>query len=165
MKKLFFLILANFLISVIAIAQPISGTYAIQNTVTGKNLRPYDAGNQNGNRIVLYNHVEWKCMTWDFIPEGDNTYQLKNLFTSKTFQPKENPAKAGTTLEQQPISTSASQQWEFITAPNKSFYIRLKGTELYITASSSQTNSNIILQDKQNKALQLWKLVGQNPSM
>jgi len=165
MKKLFFLILANFLISVFAIAQPISGTYAIQNTVTGKNLRPYDAGNQNGNRIVLYNHVEWKCMTWDFIPAGAGTYQLKNQFTSKTFQPKENPAKAGTALEQQPISTSASQQWEFITAANKSFYIRLKGTELYITASSSQTNSNIILQDKQDKSLQLWKLVAQNPSM
>jgi len=165
MKKLFFLILANFLISVFAIAQPISGTYAIQNTVTGKNLRPYDAGNQNGNRIVLYNHVEWKCMTWDFKSVGENTYQLKNLFTSKTFQPKENPAKAGTALEQQPISTAASQQWEFIKAPDKSFYIRLKGTELYITASSSQTNSNIILQEKQDKALQLWKLVAQNPSM
>ena len=165
MKKLFFLILANFLISVFAIAQPISGTFAIQNTVTGKNLRPYDAGNQNGNRIVLYNHVEWKCMTWDFIPAGENTYQLKNLFTSKTFQPKENPAKVGSTLEQQPISTSASQQWEFIKAPDKSFYIRLKGTELFITASSSQTNSNIILQEKQSKALQLWRLVEQNPSM
>jgi len=165
MKKLFFLILATFLISVFALAQPISGTYAIQNTVTGKNLRPYDAGNQNGNRIVLYNHVEWKCMTWDFIPVGENTYQLKNLFTSKTFQPKETPAKAGTALEQQPFSTSASQQWEFIFAANKSFYIRLKGTELYITASFSQTNSNIILQDKQDKALQLWKLVAQNPSM
>ena len=165
MKKLFFLILANFLISAYASAQPISGTYTIQNTVTGKNLRPYDAGNQNGNRIVLYNHVEWKCMTWDFIPAGENTYQLKNLFTSKTFQPKEIPAKTGTALEQQSRSNSASQQWEFIKAPDKSFYIRLKGTELYITASSSQTNSNIILQEKKDKALQLWKLVAQNPIM
>ena len=165
MKKLFFLILASFLISVFAIAQPINGTYAIQNTVTGKNLRPFDAGNQNGNRIVLYNHVQWKCMTWNFISTSDNTYQLKNLFTSKTFQPKENPAKVGTTLEQTPLSTSASQQWEFIKTPNKSFYIRLKGSELYITASSSETNSNIVLQAKQDKALQLWRLVEQNPSM
>ncbi|HEY3390675.1 MAG TPA: RICIN domain-containing protein [Prolixibacteraceae bacterium] len=165
MKKLFLLILVNCLISVVTIAQPISGTFAIQNTVTGKNLRPYDAGNQDGNRIVLYNHVEWKCMTWDFIPAGENTYQLKNLFTSKTFQSKESPAKSGSSLEQQPISTSASQQWEFINAPNKSFYIRLKGTELFITASSTQTNSNIILQEKQSNALQLWRLVAQNPSM
>lgn len=104
-------------------------------------------------------------MTWNFIPAGENIYQLRNLFTSKTFQPKDNPAKAGTALEQQPISDSASQQWEFIKASDKNFYIRLKGTELYITASSSQTNSNIILQEKQDKALQLWKLVAQNPDM
>jgi len=109
--------------------------------------------------------VEWKCMTWNFIPVGENTYQLKNLFTSKTFQPKEIPAKAGSALEQQPLSTSASQQWEFIKAPGNSFYIRLKGTELFITTSSSQTNSNIILQEKQSDALQLWRLVEQNPSM
>jgi len=165
MKKLFLLILANLLISVFAIAQTITRTYAIQNTVTGKNLRPYEAGGQNGNRIVLYDHEEWKCMTWDFIPAGDNSYRLRNLFTSKTFQPKENPAIVGSELVQQPISTSASQQWEFFNAPNECFYIRLKGTELYITASSSQTNSNIILREKQSNALQLWKLVAQNPSM
>ena len=165
MKRAFFLVLANILISVYAIAQPISGTYAIQNTVTGKNLRPYDAGNQDGNRIVLYDHVEWKCMTWNFIPAGENTYQLRNLFTSKTFQPKVTPATAGTELEQQPVSTSSSQQWEFIKAQDKSFYIRLKGTELYVTASSAKTNTNIILQAKQSNALQLWKLVAQNPSM
>jgi hypothetical protein len=165
MKKLFFLILANFMISVFAIAQSFSGTYAIQNTETGKNLRPYDADNQNGNRIVLYNHVEWKCMTWSFIPADENSYQLKNLLTSKTFQPKENPAKVGTTLEQQPIAMSALQQWEFIKAANNSFYIRLKGSELFITASTSETNSNIVLQEKKDKALQLWRLVEQNPSM
>ena len=104
-------------------------------------------------------------MTWKFISMGDNTYQLKNLFTSKTFQPKEMPAKEGSTLEQQPISNTDSQLWEFIGAPDNSFYIRLKGTELYVTTSSSQTNTNIILQKKQGNAMQLWRLVAQNPSM
>lgn len=165
MKKIFLLVAGIILLSLFTVAQTINGTYAIQNTVTGKNLRPYDAGNQNGNRIVLYDHVEWKCMTWKFMSVGDNTYQLKNLFTSKTFQSKEIPAKDGSALEQQPISNVDSQQWEFIGAPDNSFYIRLKGTELYVTASSSQTNTNIILKKKQGNALQLWRLVAQNPSM
>ena len=165
MKNILLLVAGIFFLSSFTAAQTISGTYAIQNSVTGKNLRPYDAGSQNGNRIVLYDHVEWKCMTWKFISMGDNTYQLKNLFTSKTFQPKEMPAKDGSTLEQQPISNTDSQLWEFIGAPDNSFYIRLKGTELYVTTSSSQTNTNIILQKKQGNAMQLWRLVAQNPSM
>ncbi|MDP4209838.1 MAG: RICIN domain-containing protein [Bacteroidota bacterium] len=165
MKKLLLLVLCNFIITAITLAQSISGTYAIQNTATHKNLRPYEAGGQNGNRIVLYNHVDWKCMTWKFIHVGDSTYQLQNLFTSKTFQPKDVPAKNGTSLEQQPLSSSALQQWEFIKASNNSYYVRLKGTRLYITASSAQTNSDIILQEKQSAALQLWSLVAQNPSM
>ena len=103
-------------------------------------------------------------MTWDFKKVGDNTYQLKNLFTSKTFQPKEIPAKSGSALEQQPLSTTELQQWEFIKAQDGNYYIRLKGTELYITASSDQINSDIILKEKQANALRLWRLVAQTPN-
>jgi hypothetical protein len=165
MKKLLLLTAGIFLISASSVAQTINGTFAIQNTVTGKNLRPYEAGGKNGNRMVLYNHVEWKCMTWKFTSVGANTYQLKNLYTAKTFQSAEIPPKNGSALVQQPISGSDAQQWEFEEAADKSYYIRLKGTELYITASSSETNTDIQLQIKQDKALQLWKLVAQNPSM
>ena len=165
MKKLILFMLVNLLMINVATSQIISGTYAIQNTTTGKNLRPYDAGNQNGNRIVSYNHVEWKCMTWDFKHIGDSTYQLKNLFTSKTFQGKDSPAKQGTKLEQQPLSTSTGQHWTFVKIAKNTYNIRLKGTDLYITASSSDTNSDIILQGKQKNALQSWKLVAQNPDM
>jgi hypothetical protein len=114
MKKFFFTFLGSLLIVASASSQTIIGTYAIQNTTSGKNLRPYEAGGQNGNRIVLYSHVEWKCMTWDFINLGDNIYQLRNLFTSKTFQPKETSVKSGSSLEQQPISKSVLQQWGLV---------------------------------------------------
>jgi hypothetical protein len=165
MKRLLTIFFGNLLLISIISAQTIDGTYAIQNTVTGKNLRPFDAGGQNGNRIVLYNHVEWKCMTWQFINVTENTYQLKNLFTSKTFQPKESSFKSGSSLEQQPLSTSLMQQWEFIKAPDESYMIRLKGTELYITATSDKTNSDIILLERQSNSLQSWRLVAQNPDM
>lgn len=165
MKRILFTIAANMLIVAMAAAQTISGTYAIQNTVTGKNLRPYEAGNQNGNRIVSYSHVEWKCMTWEFRQVKDNTYQLKNLFTSKTFQAKDSPAKQGSALEQQPLATTDAQQWEFIKKADNTYQIRLKGTELYVTASSAQTNTDIVLQPEKKEALQLWRLVAQNPDM
>lgn len=148
-------------------AQTISGTYAIQNIKTGKNLRPFEAGSQDGNKIVLYNHVEWKCMTWDFIHVDGDIYQLKNLFTSKTFQPLGNTS-AGCTLEQRKlVPGSVGQEWEFIRAGKESYYIRLKGTELYITISdaSGMVNSSIILQPKKDIDLQLWKLVRQNPTI
>jgi len=165
MKKLVLIILVNFLTVAFVASQAINGTYAIQNTVTNKNLRPYDAGNQNGNRIVSYDHIAWKCMTWEFINLKDSTYQLRNLFTSKTFQSKDTPAKKGSTLEQQPLSTSATQQWEFIKTSKNAYFIRLKGTDLYITASSDETNSDILLQEKQKTALQAWRLVAQKPTM
>lgn len=165
MKKLLAIVVVLVLTVVFVNAQTISGTYAIQNTVTNKNLRPYDAGNQNGNRIVLYNHVEWKCMTWQFIKLADNTYQLKNLFTSKTFQAKDMTDKKGSSLEQQPLTNSSLQQWEFIKKAENNYMIRLKGTDLYVTASSAQTNSDIVLLPETKNALQSWRLVAQNPDM
>jgi hypothetical protein len=165
MKKIILTFVAAIVCTTLSFSQVINGTYAIQNTVTGKNLRPFDAGSQNGNKIVLYDHVEWKCMTWKFTNVTGNIYQLQNLFTSKTFQPKQLPAKAGVTLEQQPVSKSSDQNWEFIRDSDNSYFIRLKGTELYITASSSQTNTDILLKEKQAKELQLWRLVAQNPKM
>ena len=165
--KTFTIFFAIIFISINLTAQRISGTYAIQNIKTGKNLRPFEAGSQDGNKIVLYNHVEWKCMTWDFIHTDGDTYQLKNLFTSKTFQPLGN-SSAGCTLEQQKlIPGRVVQEWEFVREGKDSYYIRLKGTELYITISdaSGKTNSSIILQPKRDTDLQLWKLVGQNPTM
>jgi hypothetical protein len=166
MKKTITLCILALCVSLNVMAQTINGTFAIQNVRTGKNLRPFEAGSQDGNKIVLYNHIEWKCMTWDFINIKDNTYQLKNLFTSKTFQPEGN-AIAGCALNQQKlIAGSPAQQWEFVPAGDNNYYIRLKGTELYITLSdaSGKTNSAIVLQPKQNSDLQLWRLVRQNPT-
>ena len=165
MKKFLFVLLVNLFVSSSLISQKISGTYAIQSIATTKNLRPYDAGNHNGNKIVLYNHVEWKCMTWQFIYISDNTYQLKNLFTSKTFQAKELLDKKSAAIDQQPLSDSRLQLWEFIKKAENNYMIRLKGTELYISALSTQTNSEIVLLPESKNALQSWKLIAQNPDM
>ncbi len=148
-----------------SMAQTFKSTYAIQNIQSGKNIRPYDAGSQDGNRIVLYSHVDWKCMTWQFIKKEGDTYQLKNLFTSKTLHPA-SKIVPGVSLEQTPLKDEKDQCWEFIGQGENSYFIRLKDTDLYITTSSDATNSAIILQPKQPQSTsQLWRLVEQHPTM
>lgn len=140
--------------------------YAIQNIKSGKNLRPYEAISGDGNKIVLYDHVEWKCMTWEFKKTGENTFQLKNLFTSKTFQPSENNIQPGTGLEQQGLINGDNRQlWEFNEITKGIFNIRLKGTELFITQSdvNGKTNSPIVLNKLDNSESQKWKLIKQDP--
>ena len=101
-------------------------------------------------------------MTWQFIQLEGNTYRLRNLYTSKTFQPYSEP-KPGVDLRQQPLEEGGPQYWEFIAQPDETYLIRLKDTDLYITISSNETNSPIILKPKKNSNEERWKLVEQNP--
>lgn len=147
-------------------AQIKSDRYAIQNVKSGKNLRPYEAISSDGNKIVLYDHVEWKCMTWEFIPSGENTFQLRNRFTSKTFQPGTDNLQTGSGLVQQPLKKGDTRQlWEFIETSKGVFNIRLKGTEFYISQedANAKTNSPIILTRLNNSDNLKWKLVRQDP--
>jgi len=163
-KQTLIAIMIMMLVPLVLSAQEIKGRFAIQNIQTGKNLRPYEAGSADGNRIVLYNHVEWKCMTWDFILVKDATYQLKNRFTGKTFQPSAKPAD-GVNLIQKPLAKDSLQYWIFEKQADNSYFIRLKGTGLYISLSGKDTNSDIVLKPKKDKLMQSWKLVAQDPSM
>jgi len=137
-------------------------TYAIQNASTGLCVRPYNAEYKIGNNIISYTHQNWECITWEMVALGNETYLLKNLFTEKTFQPKTAP-KAGVELWQQSMGGTQLQYWEFLKQADETYLIRLKGTELYLTASSDKVNSAIILQTKQDIKTQNWKLVRQTP--
>ncbi len=151
-----------------ASAQNIEGTYAIKNVETGKLLRIKDANGSDLTPLVLYSPVNWKCMTWDFQHVSGETYHLKNLFTGKTFTTAGQPAKEGIELKQLPLDANdAMQKWEFIDQGDKTYLIRLAGTELYVTPSDSKgaTNSPIILSKKSGSELQLWTIYEQHPTM
>ena len=137
-------------------------TYAIQNMATGKALRPKDANYKNGTELIAYPLKDWECITWEMIEIDTNAYLLKNLFTERTFQPKSEP-KEGVCLWQQSLGGTPLQHWEFLKQQDGTYLIRLKGTELYVTTSSIETDSPIILMPKQNSKMQLWKLVRQTP--
>ena len=135
---------------------------AIINVETKKAIRVQNASKSNDAPSILYSHWNWKCMTWEFIKIDENTYQLKNLYTEKTFEPSENP-QASVSLWQQPISESRMQHWEFIKQSNEAYLIRLKDTELYVTVASDKNNSPIILMPMQDSDSQLWRLKKQTP--
>ncbi len=139
-----------------------ANTYAIQNVGNGKDIRVHNAGNADGTKIILYNHHRWECMTWQLIELGKNVFLLKNLYTQKTFQPTSAP-EPGVSLWQQTLGGSPLQYWEFIKQSDETYVIRLKDTELYLTATSDENDSDIILMPLQESDNQRWKLIRQNP--
>lgn len=156
-----------FILSYTSYSQEIKGTYAIKNVKTGMLLRVKDASSKNGTHLVAYDPQNWKCMTWDFQHTGENTYQLKNLFTKKTFQSL-GEAKDDVVLEEQPLVADAkNQQYEFIKVKKDIYLIKLKATDLYLTPADPEgsTNSAIKLAKKQDSPLQQWSIYLQNPTM
>lgn len=137
-------------------------TYAIQNIATDKALRPYNAGNDDGTKIIQYSLNNWECLTWQLIGLDDDTYLLKNLYTQKSFQPSSTP-NSGVTLWQKTLGGSRLQYWEFVKQSDDTYLIRLKDTELYLTATSNENDSDIVLMPRQDSDMQVWKLVRQNP--
>jgi hypothetical protein len=148
-------------------SQDIKGNYAIKNVQTGMLLRVKDAGSKNGTPLVAYYPENWKCMTWNFKSTGENTYQLQNLLTNKTFQPS---ASTGVDVpfEEQPLIAGApNQQYEFITVKKDTYLIKLKGSDLYVTPADPKgsVNSAIVLAKKRNSADQYWNIYQQVPTM
>lgn len=149
-------------------AQSIKGTFAIENVDRAKVLRVKDALNGNGVPIVLYNPVNWKCVTWDFIEVGQNVYQLKNLFTGKTFQMNDTDSVQNFALYQQVlVANKPKQSYEFILVKDNIYLIRLKDSDLYLTPSgnSGEVNSIILLEKRKKDSTQYWKIYRQNPTM
>ncbi|MBS1660731.1 MAG: RICIN domain-containing protein [Bacteroidetes bacterium] len=145
----------------------IKGDFALKNVHTGKYVRIKDANSSNGTPIVAYSPVNWKCVTWEFQPTPSGAHTLKNLFSGKTLQPLHGDPKPGASLEEQPIGTTKAQEYEVIPAGKDQYYVKLKGTDLYLTPSDPDgaTNTNILLQPKQDGDLQRWTLIEQHPTM
>ncbi len=139
-------------------------TYAIQNLKTGLNIRPYNAGIRDGISIIQYKPANWECMTWQMIRLKDGAVLLKNLYTQKTIQPAEEPAP-GVPLCQQPLEANPYQYWEFIDEGENAFRIRLKDTDLCITADNDENNAVLVLRQWMDDSSQQWKLIEQHPIM
>jgi hypothetical protein len=171
MKRRFVILFVLILITgfhIQAFAQTIKGTYAIKNVQTGMLLRIKDANTQNGTPMVLYHPQDWKCMTWDFNHIDGNVYQLKNLFSGKTFQSRNGKVEESAAMEEQPlVAKQDNQLYEFVPAEKNVYLIKLKGTELYLTPSDEKgsVNSSVILAKKKDDKRQFWTIYEQEPTM
>lgn len=145
----------------------IQGDFALKNVHTGKYVRIKDANAANGTPIVAYSPVNWKCVTWEFKPSINGSYTLRNLFSGKTLQPLHGETKAGVTMEEQPLSGGKIQEYEVVSAGKDQYYVKLKGTDLYLTPQDpgGATNTSIVLQPKQEGDLQRWTFIEQHPTM
>lgn len=136
--------------------------YAIQNVLTGKNIRPFQAKKTDGNPIISYNDWRWQCMTWELLPVGEGRYRLRNRYTGKTLAPSSASGR-GVSLWQQPLTDSGSPEWQFIKRNDGTYLIRQANEELYLTASSEKTNSPIVLMPLEDSDAQKWRLRKQDP--
>lgn len=138
-------------------------TFAIVNVQSGLALRPMNVNYRDEVPVITYGLHDWECITWEMIGiDAPNTFLLKNLYTQKAFQPNSEP-KEDVGLWQQSLGGTTLQYWEFIEKPDGKFLIRLKGYDLYLTASSGKENAVVVLRQLQNSENQLWKKVKQNP--
>lgn len=137
-----------------------NAAFHIANVASGKVLRPYDARNQDGNPIVLYSLVPWKCVTWKFVPSG-NDYQLQNLFTSKTLVAS--AATEGKTrfVVQTSWGKEASERpsWSFVKLSDGTYKIVDAKTGLALTAVPDEKfGTRVALQEWKEQSEQKWKL-------
>ena len=166
MKKYLFIIALLSVFTITVVAQTIKGNFAIKNVQTSLLLRIKDANTKNGTPLVGYTPQNWKCMTWNFKHIEGNTYELQNLFSAKTFIPVSGKAADGIALEEQPLpAANKTQQYEFIAVDNSAYLIKLKDTDLYITATSSDVNAAIIMAKKSASQNQQWTIYNQEPTM
>lgn len=137
-------------------------SFQIQNIKSKKAIRPYNAQLEDGTPIIQYEPKNWECTTWQTIEIEPHIYLFKDLYTQKTLQPKEQPTE-GARLYQAPMGGTPLQHWELVPHDAESYYIKLKGYDLYITSVSDKTNEPLVLSKLNHTDNQLWTFKPQQP--
>lgn len=139
-----------------------ANVFAVQNVRNRMNLRPLNAGLEDGAWIILYKHANWECMTWEFIHLEDGSLLLRNVFTEKSWHPVADPAP-GVQLAQVPLGGVRYQGVLMEKLPDGTCLLRLQGTNLYLTPGSDEVNAPVVLMQKDGTDRQRWRLVPQRP--
>lgn len=136
---------------------PAPNFYHIRNSKFDLLLRPENANNADGTRIVLYSAEPWKCMTWKLRPAANDSFELQNYFTGKTFTAKTNGA-----LVQIPLGKEASERptWKFLKLANGFYEITDAKSEKVLTGSQN----GVTLAPWAEKPEQEWELMATDPS-
>jgi hypothetical protein len=137
--------------------------FQVRNRKFGDLLRPRDASNRDGTRIVLYPAQPWKCMIWRFTNSGENSFRLKNQFTSKSFAAATNtPPEKPSPVIQVPCAadTHHAPAWNFTKSPDGSYRIVQPGSNLALTATDSEGGEvRVVLSPWRDADEQKWELL------
>ena len=146
---------------------PEATTYQIRNLKHHELLRPKDANGATGTPIVLYPAQSWKCMTWRLQPAGDSAFNLKNLFTSKTFCASSDTNAAQQVVTQIPLAKDggASPAWQFTKLDDGSYKITdaKSGKALTAVKGGDDYSVKIVVAPWQNLDEQKWQLEKMDP--
>ena len=139
-------------------------SFQVRNKKFGELLRPEDASNANGTRIVLYPPQPWKCMTWKFYPAGDSVFQLQNHFTSETFSATA-AAQAPQPVLQSPFSKQATEcpAWRVTKLADGTYKIADTKTSLALTAAKEGDGLRVVTRVWQEEDAQKWELLPIDP--
>ncbi len=141
---------------------PEATTYQFRNLKFDELLRPQDANNANGTRIVLYSAQPWKCMTWRLQPAGESAFRVQNLFTSKTFAADAGTDAAQPAVVQVPVKKDAADipTWQFTKLENGSYKITdsKSGKALTAVKKSGEHQVGIVTSLWKNLDEQKWQL-------
>jgi hypothetical protein len=141
-------------------------SYQVRNKKFAQLLRPEDASNANGTRLVLYPAQPWKCMTWKFHPAGESAFQLQNHFTSKTFEGEtsEKPLQAVT---QVPFAKESDKRpiWQFTKLADGTYKIADAKSGKILTATRDENGVRIMLDAWHDADEQKWELLPIDPKL
>lgn len=137
---------------------PEATTCQIRNVKHLDLLRPKDANGATGTPIVLHSAQPWKCMTWRLQPANDSTFELKNLFTSKTFCAATNT----TAVRQVPLAKASGESpaWKFIPLADGNYEIAdsKSGQALTAVKAVGEYEVKVVVAPWQNLDEQKWQL-------
>jgi hypothetical protein len=143
---------------------PAIKSYQIRNAKFRQLLRPENASNKDGARLVLYPAQPWKCMTWKAHPAGDATVQLQNIFTGKTLAGKTNAAE--TAVVQVPFGRDSARRpsWQLVKLTAGLYQIKDAASGEVLTAAASDDGAFVKLAPWQDKEEQKWELLETDPA-
>jgi hypothetical protein len=112
--------------------------------------------------IVLYPAQAWKCMTWRLQPAGESVFQLKNLFTSKTFCASSDTNAQQQSVTQVPLPKDGSEPptWHFARLADGSYKITdgKSGKALTAVKGADDYSIKIVIALWENLDEQKWEL-------
>jgi hypothetical protein len=142
-----------------------TNSYQIRNQKFGDLLRPKDANNAEGTRIVLYPAQPWKCMTWKLRPAGENVYQVQNHFTSKTFVIKPGNDERNVVQTAFPREATERPTWQFTKLTDGSYKISdPKSGEVLTAVDGDGRAAQVVAAPWQEKPEQKWLLEKIDPA-